>query len=222
MKTDRIYPRFLITAKGTRWADSGHPWIYESDVLSDDENCENGALVDAVSENGKYIGTGLLSRNSKIRIRLVSRNANDRFDSAFWERRIRYAWEYRKTTMRGDFTCCRVIFGEADGFPGLTVDRFNDILVTQTLSAGMERIKPTVFPLLISVLRSDGQEIRAIYERNDVAIRALEGLESGKGWFPIEGETLPESTGTIITENGITYTVDFENGQKTGFFLDQK
>ena len=186
MKSERDFPRFIISAKGTRWTDTGHPWIYESDVLTEDTACENGELVDAVSEGGKYIGTGFLSRNSKIRIRLVSRNANDRFDASFWERRIRYAWEYRKTAMRKDTGCCRVIFGEADGFPGLTADRFENILVTQTLSAGMERIKPVVFPLLAKVLREDGQEIRGIYERNDVAIRTLEGLENGKGWFPLE------------------------------------
>ena len=102
MKTERSYPKFIISAKGMRWTDTGHPWIYESDVLTEDNSCDNGALVDAVSEGGKYIGTGFLSRNSKIRIRLVSRNANDRFDAAFWERRIRYAWEYRKTVMRDE------------------------------------------------------------------------------------------------------------------------
>ena len=124
--------------------------------------------------------------------------------------------------MRNDVSCCRVIFGEADGFPGLTVDRFQNILVTQTLSAGMERCKPLVFPLLAKTLRDDGQEITGIYERNDVAIRTLEGLEPGKGWFLLPGESTPQSTLTSITENGISYTVDFENGQKTGFFLDQK
>ena len=222
MKSDRGFPRFIISAKGTRWTDTGHPWIYESDVLKEDDSCENGALVDAVSENGKYIGTGFLSRNSKIRIRLVSRNANDRFDAPFWERRIRYAWEYRKTAMRSDIDCCRVIFGEADGFPGLTVDRFGEVLVTQTLSVGMERIKSVVFPLLVKVLREDGQIIKGIYERNDVAIRSLEGLEPGKGWFSLPGDVTPDNTVTTITENGIVYSVDFENGQKTGFFLDQK
>ena len=121
-----------------------------------------------------------------------------------------------------DLGCCRVIFGEADGFPGLTVDRFSDILVTQTLSVGMERRKDLIFPLLAEVLREDGQEIRGIFERNDVAIRALEGLGQGKGWYPLPGETTPESTITEICENGIYYAVDVENGQKTGFFLDQK
>ena len=119
-------------------------------------------------------------------------------------------------------SCCRVIFGEADGFPGLTVDRFSNILVTQTLSVGMERLKDAIFPLLAEVLRESGERIDGIYERNDVAIRALEGLEQGKGWYELPGEEHPQSTVTEICENGIYYAVDFENGQKTGFFLDQK
>ena len=220
MKTERHFPRCVITAKGTRWVEQGHPWIYEAEVLREEGTCENGGLVDAVSEKGKYLGTGFLSRQSKIRVRLLSRNANDRFDEAFWRRRIRYAWDYRKTVMGEDISCCRVIFGEADGFPGLTVDRFSDILVTQTLSIGMERIKDMLFPLLVQVLREDGQIIRGVFERNDVAIRALEGMEQGKGWFHL-GEPTPDTV-TEICENGIFYRVDVENGQKTGFFLDQK
>ena len=222
MKAERSFPKFIITAKGTRWVEQGHPWIYEGEVLREEGACENGALADAVSEKGKYLGTGFVSRSSKIRLRLLSHNANDRFDESFWQRRIQYAWDYRKTVMGGDISCCRVIFGEADGFPGLTVDRFSDILVTQTLSVGMETVKDVVFPLLVKVLRSDGQDIRGIYERNDVAIRELEGLEQNKGWYPLPGETPPESTVTEIRENGIFYRVDVENGQKTGFFLDQK
>ena len=222
MKAERSYPKFIITAKGTRWVEQGHPWIYEDEVVREEGDCENGALADAVSEKGKYLGTGFVSRHSKIRLRLLSRNANDRFDESFWQRRIQYAWDYRKTVMGGDISCCRVIFGEADGFPGLTVDRFSDILVTQTLSVGMETIKDVVFPLLVKVLRSDGQDIRGIYERNDVAIRELEGLPQNKGWYPLPGEDAPANTVTEICENGIFYRVDVENGQKTGFFLDQK
>lgn len=222
MKTQRSFPKCIITQKGTRWVEGGHPWIYEAEVLSEEESAENGALVDAVSEKGKYLGTGFLSRRSKIRIRLVSRNANDRFDEAFWRRRIQYAWNYRKTVMGEDCTACRVIFGEADAFPGLTVDRVNDLLVAQTLSVGIERIKPMLFPLIVEVLNADGAGIKGLYERNDVAIRALEGLEQGKGWFALPGIEPPQSPVTTITENGIVYSVDVENGQKTGFFLDQK
>ncbi|MBQ6756956.1 MAG: class I SAM-dependent rRNA methyltransferase [Oscillospiraceae bacterium] len=217
MKTEREFQRCTVTAKGTRWVENGHPWIYEAEIISQPE-CENGALVDAVSEKGKYLGTGFLSKESKIRVRLISHNANDRFDEAFWRRRFQYAWDYRKTVMgEGDLSCCRVIFGEADGFPGLTVDRFSDILVTQTLSIGIEKRKNELFPLLLDVLRADGQAIRGIYERNDVAIRALEGMEENKGWFIGGGETVTE-----ICENGVYYSVDVQNGQKTGFFLDQK
>ena len=222
MKTERAYPRFTITAKGTRWVEGGHPWIYAQEIVSAPEGVENGALVDAVSEKGKYLGSGFFSRESKIRIRLLSRNANDRFDADFWRRRIRYAWDYRKTVMGADVSCCRVIFGEADGFPGLTVDRFENLLVTQTLSVGMERIKEMLFPLLVEVLAEDGVVIDGVFERNDAAIRALEGMEQGKGWFPLEGRDVPTSAVTEICENGVYYHVDFENGQKTGFFLDQK
>ena len=220
MKVEREFPRFTITAKGTRWVEQGHPWIYADEVIREEGQCENGSLVDAVSEKGKYLGTGFVSRESKIRVRLISRNANDRFDEAFWQRRIQYAWDYRKTVMVGDISCCRVIFGEADGFPGLTVDRFSNILVTQTLSVGMEKIKPMLLPLLVQVLRRDGQTIDGIFERNDVAIRELEGLEQNKGWFDL-GEPFPDTV-TEICENGVYYRVDVENGQKTGFFLDQK
>ena len=223
MKQTRNYPLFTVSKKGTRWVEGGHPWIYAEEILSRSAEPENGALADAVSEGGKYLGTGLYSRESKIGLRLLSHNANDRFDEAFWRRRIQYAWDYRKTVLdTEDLACCRVIFGEADGFPGLTVDRFSDLLVAQTLSVGMERLKDTIFPLLAEVLRADGQTISGIFERNDAAIRSLEGLEQGKGWYVLPGETAPESAVTEICENGIYYAVDVENGQKTGFFLDQK
>ena len=222
MKTERSFPKAIITKKGENWVAGGHPWIYDAEVISVKGDFENGSLVDAVSEKGKYIGTGFISTESKIRIRLVSKNANDKFDRDFWKRRVKYAWDYRKTVMGEDIGCCRLIFGEADQFPGLTVDKFGDILVTQCLSVGMEKIKNIVFPLLYEVLSEDGQTVRGIYERNDVAIRKLEGMEENKGWFNLQGVALPDSTEAEIIENGIKYSVDFENGQKTGFFLDQK
>ena len=222
MKAERQFPRVVITAKGTRWVEQGHPWIYEGEVIRQEGDCENGGLVDAVSEKGKYLGTGFLSEKSKIRVRLLSRNANDRFDAAFWQRRLQYAWDYRKTVMGDQTSCCRIIFGEADGFPGLTVDRFSDLLVTQTLSIGMERAKDMIFPALVKLLREDGEVIRGVFERNDVAIRELEGMAQNKGWYVLPRETPPESPMTEICENGVYYSVDVENGQKTGFFLDQK
>lgn len=222
MKQKREFPLCTVTKKAVRAAQGGHPWVYADEILSVDGETTNGCLVDVAGENGTYLGTGFYSEQSKIRVRLVSRNANDRFDEAFWRRRFRYAWDYRRTVLSGQLTCCRVIFGEADGFPGLTVDRFGSILVAQTLTVGIEIRKDVLFPLLVETLREDGQEITGLFERNDVAIRALEGLDQGKGWFALPGETHPDSTVTEIVENGVRYEVDFENGQKTGFFLDQK
>ena len=200
----------------------GHPWIYSGEICEVDGILVDGELVDVTSQKGRYLGTGFYNSHSKIRIRIISTNTNDKFDAAFFERRVRYAWDYRKTVMGDDLNCCRVIFGEADTFPGLTVDKFNDILVAQTLSLGIEKRKDTVFPLLYKVLNEDGMDIKGIYERNDQEIRELEGLKQNKGFYHIDGVPLPDSTSTVITENGIKYNVDFENGQKTGFFLDQK
>ncbi len=222
MKTERKFPKATITKKGENWVAGGHPWIYDAEVTAIEGEYENGSLIDAVSEKGKYIGTGFISTESKIRIRLISKNANDKFDREFWKRRVKYAWDYRKTVMGEDTGCCRVIFGEADQFPGLTVDKFSDILVTQCLSIGIEKLKDVIFPLLYEVLTEDGETVSGIYERNDVAIRKLEGMEENKGWYALEGVPTPTSTETEIVENKIKYSVDFENGQKTGFFLDQK
>jgi 23S rRNA (cytosine1962-C5)-methyltransferase len=225
MKQEREYPKIIVSRKAQAALEAGHPWVYDAELKNWDEikdRLENGSFVDVVSDKDRYLGTGFVSFKSKIRIRIISRNANDKFDSAFFERRLRYALDYRKTVMAGDYSACRLIFGEADQFPGLTVDRYNDILVTQTLSYGMEKLKPLIFPLLYRLLSEDGQEISGIYERNDVAIRELEGLPQNKGWFKLDGVSEPKSPVTFIIENGIEYEVDVENGQKTGFFLDQK
>ena len=223
MKTDRSYPRFTVTPKAEAAILRGHPWVYDAEVLSMEGAPENGKLVDIVSKKGRYLGTGFLSEQSKIRVRLISRNANDRFDEAFWQRKLRWAWDYRKSVMSDDdLDCCRVIFGEADAFPGLTVDKFHDLLSVQVLSVGMEGIKKMLLPALVKILREDGQAIRGVFERNDVALRDKEGLPQYKGWFPLPGQETPESPIVEIVENGIKYLVDVENGQKTGFFLDQK
>lgn len=224
MKTTRSYPAYTVTKKAELSIVQGHPWVYADEITDAPETQpENGALVDVLSQKGRYLGTGFLSLASKIRVRLLSRNANDTFDEAFWQRRFEYAWAYRKTVLRPkDLTCCRVIFGEADQMPGLTVDRFGTVLVAQILSVGMEARKEQLLPLLARVLRADGQQIDGIYQRNDAALRDKEGLEQGKGWLEIPGEQHPASTETEICENGVYYNVDFENGQKTGFFLDQK
>ena len=223
MKTERSYPRVTVTPKAEASILRGHPWVYGEEITAREGAFENGGLVDVISRRGRYLGTGLLSERSKIRVRLLSRNANDRFDRLYWERKLRWAWEYRKTVLEpADLDCCRVIFGEADGFPGLTVDRFHDLLSVQVLSYGMERIKDMLLPLLADMLRADGQEIAGVYERSDVELREKEGLPQFKGWYPLPGENPPPSPLTEIVENGVRYAVDVENGQKTGFFLDQK
>lgn len=224
MKQERIYPKFTVSVKAERALSGGHPWVYGTEVVRE-EPCENGALVDVVSLKGRYLGTGFVSEKSKIRVRVFSKNANDRFDEAFWRRRLTHAWEYRKSVLQPDeLECCRIIFGEADFFPGLTVDRFGPILSAQVLSVGMEQCKDLLFPLLVDVLQKDGQRIDGIYERNDVAIRGLEGLAQYKGWYDLSAHGLPTPKSALadIVENGVRYTVDVENGQKTGFFLDQK
>lgn len=223
MKAQRPYPQITITPKGEAALVGGHPWVYKGEVTGLSGPVSDGQLVDVISRRGSWLGCGFFNSRSRIRVRVLSRNPNDRFDQAFWRRRIQYAWDYRKTVMGPeDSRCCRVIFGEADGFPGLTVDRFESVLVAQVLCLGMELIKEELFSLLLEVLRSDGQDVVGVYERNDVAIRGLEGMEQGKGWHPVGGEKVPDFTAVDIVENGIRYTVDFENGQKTGFFLDQK
>ena len=223
MKAQRPYPQITITPKGEAALVGGHPWVYEGEVTGLSGPVSDGQLVDVISRRGSWLGCGFFNSRSRIRVRVLSRNPNDRFDRAFWRRRIQYAWDYRKTVMGPeDSRCCRMIFGEADGFPGLTVDRFESVLVAQVLCLGMELIKEELFSLLLEVLRSDGQDVVGVYERNDVAIRDLEGMEQGKGWHPVDGEKALDFTAVDIEENGIRYTVDFENGQKTGFFLDQK
>lgn len=219
----RKYAKFYLTLKGERAARGGHPWVFGEEVTHVEGSYANGDLVDVVTPKGKYLGTGFVNDTSKIRVRIISTNTNDKFDEAFWERRLRYALDYRRTVMgEQDFKCCRLIFGEADMFPGLTVDRFNDLLVTQTLSLGIGLRKQMLFELLLKILREMGQEIRGIFERNDVKIRLLEGMEEGKHWFATPLLPQPGMPATEIIENGIRYTVDVENGQKTGFFLDQK
>lgn len=219
----RTYTKFFVTPKAERSARNGHPWVFADEVVKIDGSYENGDLVDVLNGKGKYIGTGFINDNSKIRIRIISMNANDKFDEAFFERRLRYAVDYRRTVMGADFNCCRLIFGEADFFPGLTIDRFGDILVAQVLSLGIELRKKMIFELLCKILRESGEEIKGLYERNDVKIRILEGMEESTGFYPLEGFVAGSCpTETIITENGIKYHVDIAKGQKTGFFLDQK
>ena len=224
MKAERPYPAYTVTPKAEAAILKGHPWVYADEITAAPDTApENGAVVDVLSRKGRYLGSGLLSEASKIRVRLLSRNANDRFDKDFWRRRIEYAWAYRKAIYPvEDLQCCRVVFGEADSLPGVTVDRFGPILSVQILSYGMEKRKELLARLLVETLQADGQVIEGVFLRNDVALREKEGLSEGKGWLEVPGLVHPEKAETIITENGVRYHVDVENGQKTGFFLDQK
>ena len=222
MKASRNYPVAAITEKAEHSIKKGHVWVYGEEVTDVIGEYRNGDLVDVVTKKGRFLGTGFINDNSKIRIRIISKNANDKFDAAFFERRLRYCFEYRRTVMGEDFACCRLIFGEADSFPGLTVDRFGDILVTQVLSLGIEKRKDIIFPLIVKVLDEMGVTIKAIFERNDVGIREKEGLAQYKAFYEYEGLETGLDGKTLISENGIVYDVDYINGQKTGFFLDQK
>lgn len=222
MKQERSYPFVTITKKGKKQLQQGHPWVYEGEVLALSDAISNGDIVDVFSDTGSYLGSGFYNANSKIRVRVFSDNANDVFDEAFWRRRLLHSYEYRKSVMREDIDDCRLIFGEADFFPGWTLDRFHDILVSQTMCLGIDQRKDLLYRLILSILKEDGQVIKGIYERNDIGLRKLEGMEAYKGWANIDGYPTPDSCLTQIVENGITYMVDVENGQKTGFFLDQK
>ena len=233
MKQERPYPQVIVTRKAARQLAQGHPWVFAGEVLRLDPSpatgapATNGCLVDVREENGTWQGTGLLSERSTIRVRVVSRNANDRFDDAFWRRRIAWAWQHRVTTMGArslpgcppDTEACRVVFSEADGLPGLTVDRYGQVLVAQVGTVGMELMRDRLYPLLLEVLREDGQDVRGIYERCDAPVREKEGLPLRKGWWPGAQQL---DTRLTVRENGLAFALDLENSQKTGFFLDQK
>ena len=219
----RNFTKVYITPKGEKHIKSGHPWVFGEEITAVNGGYENGDIVDVYTQKDRFLGSGYINDNSKIRVRIISRNANDKFDDAFYERRVRYALDYRRTVMGDeDYKCCRLIFGEADSFPGLTVDRFNNIIVVQVLSLGIERVKDFIIRKIVQVLREQGETIDVVYERNDVAIREREGMEQYKGFYKAEGLKTDLSGITEITENGIKYAVDYINGQKTGYFLDQK
>ena len=218
----RQYTSVKLTPKAEKSLKNGHPWVFSDEITEVNGRYENGDIVDVFSAKDRYLGSGFINDNSKIRVRVISRNANDKFDEAFYKRRLKYAVDYRKTVMGADFSCCRLIFGEADQFPGLTVDRFSDVLSVQIACLGIERIKDMLYRSLLQVLCEYGVNISAIYERNDLAVRSIEGLPQYKGFYEAEGLKKDLSGHVIITENNIKYDVDYINGQKTGFFLDQK
>ncbi|MCD7949788.1 MAG: class I SAM-dependent rRNA methyltransferase [Erysipelotrichaceae bacterium] len=215
---ERNYPRIIISKEGEKWLDKGQMWLFNNNVIKIHDSIENGEIVDIYTKKGRYMGTGFLSKISHINVRILSKNKKELIDQSFFKKRIQEAYDYRKTLDIQNISNCRLIFGEADRLPGLTVDRYNDILVTQISSYGLDKHKDMIYELLIEVLKEDKQEIRGIYERNDIQVRLKEGLELYKGFW--KDTNLP--TKTIINENGILLHVDFENGQKTGYFLDQK
>ena len=219
---ERPYPIITVNEKAARALRAGHPWVYGAETTGPDRPAQNGDIVDVVTQKGRWLGAGFLNDHSKIRVRLLSRNTNDRFDENFWRRRLQYALEYRRTVMGPDFNTSRLIFGEADQFPGLTVDLFGDILVTEVLSLGMETVKHILYPQLVDLLAGYGVKVRALYERNEAALRVKEGLPQEKGFYALPGLATDLDGHVTITENGVQYDVDYINGQKTGFFLDQK
>ena len=220
MKQSRPFPAVTVTKKAELALRSGHPWVYAAEITAREGDCPSGGIVDVFSQKGAWLGAGFFSAESKIGVRVLSDNANERFGPAFFERRVKYALDYRRAVMGADFGCCRLIFGEADGLPGLTVDRLSNLLCAQVLSRGTDGVKDIIYAALLEQLAAMGERIDGIYERNESGIRALEGLEQYKGWYA--GAPHPESALTEICENGVRYAVDLENGQKTGFFLDQK
>ena len=194
---------------------AGGPWIYDNEIGEILGEPEDGAIVDVQDYNGYPLGVGFLNRASTIAVRMLTRTPDTVIDDAFLEKRVRDAWNYRKTTV--DTSSCRVIFGEADFLPGLVVDKFSDVLVVESLALGIDRLKERILALLQKVLAEDGISIRGAYERSDAKVRLKEGMERTKGFLSAPFDPLVE-----ITENGVRYEVDVAEGQKTGFFLDQK
>ena len=194
---------------------SGGLWIFDNEIKGIAGSFENGDIVFIRDFDGYPMGRGFINVNSRIRIRVLTRNMEEEINEAFLAKRLQNAWEYRKKTV--DTSSCRLVFGEADFLPGITVDKYEDILAVESLALGMDRMKLTVVDLLKEILEKDGIHIRGVYERSDAKERLKEGMERTKGFI---GE--PFDTVVPITENGVRYLVDVENGQKTGFFLDQK
>lgn len=194
---------------------AGGAWIYDNEIDRTEGEFEDGDILLVEDFDGFFMGYGFINRHSKIRIRMLSRWHREPINRDFLRERVRDAWNYRKTVV--DTSSCRVIFGEADFLPGLVVDKYEDVLVVESLALGIDRLKPIILEELKEVLAEDGIKIRGIYERSDAPVRKKEGMEPYKGFIGPEFDT-----NVLIHENGISYMVDVVNGQKTGFFLDQK
>ena len=204
---NRCYKKIYVQEKGERSLLRFHPWVYESDIIPSDLDIEDGEIVDVLSAKDKYLGSGFYNSHSKIRVRILSFNANDQFDKEFWRRRILFALNYREMVLPKE-NSFRLIYGEADEFPGLTVDKFNNILVCQILSLGIEKRKDLLLPLIYEIMQERGYEIAGIYLRGDVELRNKEGLDNYCGWY--EKLPHPEDTKVIITENNLQYLDDFK------------
>lgn len=194
---------------------AGGMWIFDNEIASVAGSFENGDIVIVKDFDGYPMGKGFINENSKIRVRLMTRRIEQEIDAAFLMGRVKDAWEYRKKTV--DTDSCRVIFGEADFLPGLVVDKFSDILVVESLALGIDRFKLEIIEDLKQLMAEDGIRIRGVYERSDAKVRLNEGMERVKGFIGDEFDTK-----VPIVENGVKYIVDVKDGQKTGFFLDQK
>ena len=201
-----------------RFLKAGGAWIYDNEIASVMGNVQDGGIVLVQDFDGYGLGRGFYNRNSKLRVRMMTRDPDQEIDREFLRGRVRAAWKYRKRVLAPeDLGACRLIFGEADFLPGLVVDKFADVLVVQSLAMGIDRLKGVILEELTAVLREDGIPVRGIYERSDAKEREKEGMQREKGFL-----SEPFDTQVEITENGVRYFVDVENGQKTGFFLDQK
>lgn len=196
---------------------SGGSWIFDNEIDSIMGAFHNGDIVEVHDFDGYPMGKGFINQNSKIRIRMMTRKKDQEINHDFLVMRVKNAWEYRKTVMPDDLGCCRVIFGEADWLPGLIVDKYEDVLVVQCLALGMMQFKEEIVDILKELMLTDGFRVRGVFERSDAKERKKEGLPLHKGFI---GEAFDPHVG--IVENGVRYMVDVENGQKTGFFLDQK
>ena len=194
---------------------AGGAWIFDNEIDTITGRFKNGEVVTVHDFDGYPMGKGFINQNSKIRIRMMTRKPDQEIDDAFLKMRVKNAWEYRKTTV--DTSSCRIIFGEADFLPGLVIDKYEDVLVVECLALGMEQFKETIVNFLKEILAEDGIKIRGVYERSDANERTKEGLSKVKGFI---GDAF--DTNVEIVENGVHYMVDVVNGQKTGFFLDQK
>ena len=208
----------IVTLKkgAGRTLKQGGPWIYDNEIASITGTFEDGDIVLVHDFDGYPMGRGFINRNSKLTVRMMTRNIDTEIDEAFLTMRVKNAWEYRKKVM-DDITSCRVIFGEADFLPGIVIDKFSDVLVVESLALGIDRLKETIIRILKNLMEEDGIHIRGVYERSDAKVREQEGMERYKGFL---GE--PFDTKVEIMENGVRYYVDVKDGQKTGFFLDQK